>query len=255
MRIRVKEWILPTFALAQMRCEKGAVDANLAAIAQTYAEAGARGAAVVATPEMSLTGYIDPARQPEAVLSQDSPAVAQLVALTAGGQATLLAGLVEAHPAGLPFITHVAARHGRLLGFYRKVTIKDEEAAWFSPGDGVPVFRHDDLTFGIAICADIGTPKCSPLARARVRRSSSRWQRPACMGSRPPVTGVRASSGGAASAARTWPATRATMGCGLPSPPRPAAPSTRTSPAVAIFSILMAAAFTRRPTGRQGLPT
>jgi hypothetical protein len=46
---------------------------------------------------------------------------------------------------------HVAARAGRLVSYYRKVTIVDEEAAWFAPGDAVPVFHHDDLTYGIAI--------------------------------------------------------------------------------------------------------
>jgi predicted amidohydrolase len=43
-----------------------------------------------------------------------------------------------------------------LQGYYRKTTIKDEEAEWFSEGKGVPVFQHAGLTFGIAICADIG---------------------------------------------------------------------------------------------------
>jgi predicted amidohydrolase len=38
------------------------------------------------------------------------------------------------------------------------MTIKDEEADWFAPGDRVPVFAHDGLTFGVAICADIGNP-------------------------------------------------------------------------------------------------
>ena len=83
------------------------------------------------------------------------PEVAALVALTATGRTTLLAGLVEANPDGKPYITHLAARAGRLVGYYRKLTIVDEEAAWFSPGAAVPVFQHDDLVYGVAICADI----------------------------------------------------------------------------------------------------
>jgi predicted amidohydrolase len=42
-----------------------------------------------------------------------------------------------------------------MVGSYRKVTIKDEEVEWFAPGEGVPVFQHGALTFGVAICADI----------------------------------------------------------------------------------------------------
>ncbi len=131
---------------------------NLAAIERVYQQSDQEGACIVACPEMSLTGYIDPTRQPGAILRLDGPEVAALVALTANGRATLLAGLVEANPSGKPFITHVAARGGRLVGYYRKVSIVDEEAAWFAPGNAVPVFRHDDLTYGIAICADIHNP-------------------------------------------------------------------------------------------------
>lgn len=44
------------------------------------------------------------------------------------------------------------------MGSYRKVTIEDEEEEWFSPGEVIPVFTHGALTFGVAICADIGNP-------------------------------------------------------------------------------------------------
>ena len=56
------------------------------------------------------------------------------------------------------------ARRGRLVGFYRKVTIPDDEVAWFAPGpqagqsQRVPLFQHGPLPFSIAICADIGNP-------------------------------------------------------------------------------------------------
>jgi predicted amidohydrolase len=86
-----------TFALAQLRCEKAAVAENLAAIARIYRQADQQGASIVACPEMSLTGYIDPTRQPQAVLRLDSPEVTALVALTATGRATVLTGLVEAN--------------------------------------------------------------------------------------------------------------------------------------------------------------
>jgi predicted amidohydrolase len=157
-------------ALIQMRYEKGALAANLFAIATYYGAAVAEGAEIVAFPEMSYTGYVDPTRYPAAVLRLDGPEVARLVALTRAQPATLIAGLVEANPGGepaaggehaasaKPFITQVVARDGALLGFYRKLTIQAEEAAWFAPGAGVPVFRHGALTFGVAICADIGNP-------------------------------------------------------------------------------------------------
>jgi predicted amidohydrolase len=142
--------------LVQMRCEKGAVAENLAQIADHLAEAEALGVAIIGFPELSITGYVDPGRCPEAVLHLDGPEIGRLAEMTRGRSTTLLAGLAEVNPDDKPFITQVVIRDGQLLGVYRKMTIKGEDAEWFSPGDGVPVFTHDALTFGVAICADIG---------------------------------------------------------------------------------------------------
>jgi predicted amidohydrolase len=142
-------------ALVQMRCEKAAIPENLAIIAQTLEEAEKRWVDIVGFPEMSLTGYADPTRYPEAVITLDGPEVLNLLEVTRSFSGTVLVGLIEANPAGKPFITHIAARKGELVGVYRKVTIQDEEVEWFSPGKDVPVYQHDSLTFGIAICADL----------------------------------------------------------------------------------------------------
>jgi predicted amidohydrolase len=144
-----------TIGLIQMRCEKAAIDLNLETIAHHLREAAGHRADIVGFPEMSLTGYADPTRYPGAVIALDGPEVQRLRDLTRAFAGTVLVGLIEANPRGKPFITHVALRQGRVLGHYRKVTIKDEEVQWFSPGDGVRVFQHQALTFGIAICADI----------------------------------------------------------------------------------------------------
>jgi predicted amidohydrolase len=142
--------------LVQMRCEKGALNENLERTAHYLAEASRRRIDILAFPEMSLTGYADPTRYPEAVLTLAGPEVAQFLGVTQAFSGTVLAGLIEANPAGKLFITQIAARRGELVGFYRKITIEDEEVAWFSAGQSVPIFRHESLPFGLAICADIG---------------------------------------------------------------------------------------------------
>ena len=152
-------------ALAQMRCEKGAVRRNLDTIADSLAEAAAQGCEVLVLPEMALTGYADPNRYPQAVLRLDGPEIAQLLRVTQPYATTVLAGLIEHNPGGKPFITQVVARSGELIGCYRKITIKDDETAWFSPGTDTPVFPLGEHTFGIAICADIDNP--SIFARCR----------------------------------------------------------------------------------------
>ncbi len=146
-------------ALIQQHCEKAAIHQNLTALSHYLAEAAARQIDIVGFPEMNITGYADPTRYPDAVIRLDGPEIADFLQRTSAFRGTVLAGFIEDNPVGKPFITQVAARQGALLGYYRKVTIKDEETEWFTPGDGVPVFRHDNLTFGISICADISNPQ------------------------------------------------------------------------------------------------
>ncbi len=142
--------------LIQMCCEKAAISENLKILSEHITEADMKGIDIIGFPEMSITGYADPTRYPEAIIRLDGAEMDAILNMTSGRQVTVLAGLIEHNPAGRPFITQVAIRDGKLIGCYRKKTIKDEEKAWFTPGDSVPVFTHDGLTFGIAICSDIG---------------------------------------------------------------------------------------------------
>ncbi len=146
-------------ALVQLRSEKGDIDGNLALHALRLDAARERGTAIVLFPEMSITGYVDPARRPEAVLTLDGPEVARLLSLTAGTPVVAVAGLIETNPAGKPFITQIVARDGTLLTVYRKRHIVDEEALWFAPGPAVPcVFEDGGTIVGLAVCADIDDP-------------------------------------------------------------------------------------------------
>jgi predicted amidohydrolase len=147
-----------TIGLVQMRCVKGAIDDNLAKI-HAHLQAGARqGADIMCFPEMSITGYIDPVKCPEAVLRLEGPDVARFVAMTGELPITALAGLVEENPHGKPFISQIVARGGRLLGVYRKKTIPPDEDPWFTAGSVSPLFQHPKVVFGVTICADIDTP-------------------------------------------------------------------------------------------------
>lgn len=146
---------LVKIGLIQMRCEKGTVGENLESASRYLVEAADRGVDIVGFPEMSITGYADPTKYPEAILRLDGPEVAQALDMTKGLSLIVLAGLIEENPKGKPYITQIVMCDGQLLGWYRKKTIEDEEEEWFSFGETVPVFRHGDLTFGLAICADI----------------------------------------------------------------------------------------------------
>jgi predicted amidohydrolase len=147
-----------SIGLVQMRCPKGDIDGNLEQIGRHLAEGARRGVDIMCFPEMSITGYIDPTRRPEAVLSLDHEAIARFTAMTGTYRITALAGIVEANPDGKPFITQIAARNGAPLGVYRKTTIPDDEAKWFAAGPAVRVFAHPATTFGVALCYDISNP-------------------------------------------------------------------------------------------------
>ena len=145
--------------LIQMLCKKASIAANLESTAGYMDDAVAHGIDIICLPEMSITGYADPTKYPEAIIRLDGPEMCQLLEMTRGKSTTVLAGLIEENSERKPFITQVVVRDGQLLDFYRKKRIVDEELNWFSPGELIPVFNHDFLTFGVAICADIGSPK------------------------------------------------------------------------------------------------
>jgi predicted amidohydrolase len=138
-----------------MCCEKSAIAQNLASIARYLDEAAARRVDIVGYPEMSLTGYADPTRYPEAVIRLGGPEIESLLNVTRKYPGIVLAGVIERNPAGKPFITQIVAQGGELRGYYRKKTIQNEECEWFSAGENVPIFHYGRLAFGIAICADI----------------------------------------------------------------------------------------------------
>ena len=79
--------------LVQMRCEKGAIAANLDAISHTLAAAAALDVDILGFPEMSITGYVDPTQYPGSILRLDGPETAQLLEITRGLPTTLLARL------------------------------------------------------------------------------------------------------------------------------------------------------------------
>jgi len=143
-------------ALAQMLCEKGALDANLEATVRIIREAADRGVDIVGFPEASLTGYVDPSRYPEALLRLDGDIIIRLLAATRDIETTALVGIVELRPAELPYVTQLVIRNGELLGIYRKRTIVDDDLFQYTAGSSAPIFHHKGLPFGIAICSDLG---------------------------------------------------------------------------------------------------
>ena len=141
--------------LAQMFCEKGDIDKNLQHHREHIVEAESEGMDILAFPEASITGYNDRMKYPEAIIDRGGYEIDTLCKMTTGQEITVLAGFIEENTGGKPFVTQAVIQDGQATGFYRKQTTVDDDRDWFSPGDNCPVFRHNGLKFGIAICSDI----------------------------------------------------------------------------------------------------
>jgi predicted amidohydrolase len=144
-----------TLGLVQMKCQKGALGYNIISMYKYLEECKEKGAEIVCFPEMNITGYIDPVKFPEAVISKYHSSIQQVADMSFTYQTTIIAGFAEKNYTGLPFITQLAAQDGKISGCYRKRTISSDEKGLFYPGTESVLFSHMGIGFGIAICADI----------------------------------------------------------------------------------------------------
>jgi predicted amidohydrolase len=141
--------------LVAMCCPKGDWAGNLAAHGDVLRRAHAAGCHLAVFPEMSLSGYVDPAAHPEQLLALESEPVASMVELTGQHSVAAVFGLSELGHDGAPYITQAYARDGQLIGAYRKRHLGEGEEA-YTAGTESALFRLGTLSFGIAICAEGG---------------------------------------------------------------------------------------------------
>jgi len=138
--------------LAAINCPKGPIEANLAdhlAVLDT-AEPGD----LVLFPEMSLTGSVDPAADPDRLVPLNHPSV-QALAQAATSGVTICFGIAERGPDDRPYITQVVAAEGTMTGLQRKRHLGEGEDA-FIAATTTAMFTHAGVGFGIAICAEAG---------------------------------------------------------------------------------------------------
>jgi predicted amidohydrolase len=139
--------------LSALCCEKGALDANLAAHRAVLTEARDARCVLTVFPEMSLTGSVDPAGHPERRVELGDPAVLALAALTGELGVAAVFGIGERTNHDASYITQIFAEHGRLAGVQRKRRLGEDEVAYLT-ADEDTVFDLDGTRFAIAICAE-----------------------------------------------------------------------------------------------------
>lgn len=142
-----------------MRCEKGAIAQNMEVMEKYISKCHENNVDIVCFPEMNITGYNDPNRYADAVLTLDHHSIKKVIELSNTYSICIVAGFIEYNPNGKPFITQIAVQNGKLLNYYHKITVKDEEAEWFSPGEAISIFESMGVKIGLSICADIDDPE------------------------------------------------------------------------------------------------
>jgi predicted amidohydrolase len=138
--------------LAAINCPKGPIKANLADHLAVLDPA--KPGDLVLFPEMSLTGSVDPAADPDRLVPLDHPSV-QALAEAATSGIGICFGIAERGAEGNPYITQIFAANAKIAGVQRKRHLGEGEEA-FTPATQTAMFEHAGVGFGIAICAEGG---------------------------------------------------------------------------------------------------
>ena len=144
-------------ALAQLNTTVGDIDGNCARIRDAIAAAREAGAAIVAVPELAVTGY-----PPEDLVLRRSFCEASRTATEALAPATdgiiAVVGFVDT-VSDSPFNAAAVFVDGHLADTYHKRLLPNygvfDEERYFERGLTTPVYRAGDLSFGVSICEDI----------------------------------------------------------------------------------------------------
>lgn len=146
-------------ALGQINPMVGDLEGNLALARETVERARARGADLVALPELALTGY-----PPEDLLMKPSFVEGNLACLRRLVECcrdiTVIVGFVDA--ADDIYNAAAVIDDGKLLGVYHKNYLPNygvfDEERYFRAGQESPVFQLPEAAIGVSICEDIWYP-------------------------------------------------------------------------------------------------
>jgi 5-aminopentanamidase len=155
-------------AAAQLTAVPGDIEANVAAHVELVHDAAARGARLVAFPELSLTGYEleQIAAVPELTLSEDDPRLTPLRHACAVTGVTAVPGLAMPAPGGGRQLCALAMRGDGRPVRYAKTFLHGDEPEVFVAGDGPAVFEVDGRRLGLAICGDAAAAEHARAAAA-----------------------------------------------------------------------------------------
>ena len=154
-------------AVAQLNMVVGDLKGNARQIVEAAQEAARRGADIMVTPELALSGY-----PPEDLLLRPDfyRACAEMVGVIAAQTRGIV--VVLGHPYaenGRCFNGASVLRDGAVAATYRKLRLPNyqvfDEERYFEPGDEASTFVVNGVSCGINICADVWEPEPVELVR------------------------------------------------------------------------------------------
>ena len=148
-------------ALAVVRAPVGCLQANLAKMESWIAQAENQGAAIICFPELNISGYSVRQDPPSCAEPIPGPATDQLKRWARIHRMTILAGLAERSADGRIFASHLVVGPDGRIDVYRKLHLAVPEKKLFTPGDQIPLFKAETMTFGIQLCFDAHFPELS----------------------------------------------------------------------------------------------
>jgi len=133
------------------------IEGSIELVRDRVRECEAKGIGVLCCPEAFLGGLADYNDDPFsfAVRSED---LAAILAPLTSETVTTIVGLSEPAADGILYNAAAVFQLCQVSGLYRKVRPAIRQSV-YAPGSQTPVFRVDELTFGILICNDSNHPE------------------------------------------------------------------------------------------------
>ncbi len=149
-----------TLATLQMKSVPGDVAANLARVEQAAREAAAKGASLLMTPELGLTGYGAGDIIRDLAEPADGALVQRLQTVSAQSGIAIIAGFAE-RAEGTVYNSAVYVDGDAAPVVYRKSNLYgDYERGLFTPAEPETVtFNHRGVRCGMLICYDVEFPE------------------------------------------------------------------------------------------------
>jgi N-carbamoylputrescine amidase len=143
------------------RSPVGQVRNNLDEMRKWVREAKSKQADLICFPELNVTGYTTGRQIENVAQPSDGTVVREMAQMAASEKIVILAGIAEAAADGNVYASHLVLQPDGQMGIYRKLHLAPPELKVFTPGNLVPVFKVQEIQFGIQLCFDAHFPELS----------------------------------------------------------------------------------------------